>query len=153
MHALILVALLLGLPAASSARGVQQFGSLQIGSRAPFGPGDPTAYPYKTVPKSAFYLFVVAKGLPTMCIYEECSEHGLMVKRLGGWITGDAQAESAAMVGLTEIGVQAGTESIVVLANRRSIIIGIYPGSQPSDVKRILQENRMTAKPRNTDRQ
>lgn len=145
MYVLILVALLLCLPGDSTAQGVPQFGPLRIGGRAPFGPGDPTAHPYKFVPKSSFYMFVVARGLPTMCVYEECSEHGLLVKQLGGWITGDAQAESAAMVGLTEVGVQTGIESIIVLADRRSIIVGIYPGSRPSDVKEVLQEHQ--AKP------
>lgn len=139
MRAVARALVLLVLPLAAAALGVSEFGPLKVGERAPFGPGDPTAYPYKVTPKSAFYVFVVAKGLPTMCVYEECSEHGALVRRLGGWITGDAQAESAAIVGLTETGVQNGTESIVVLADRKSRVIGIFPEAGPSDVKKILQ--------------
>jgi hypothetical protein len=134
--------LLLGLASACCAQGVSTFGPLRIGDRAPFGPGEPTAYPYRRVPVSRFYVFVVAKGLPTICVFEECGENGgTLVQQLGGWITGDEQSESIAMVGLTDLGVRSGKESIVVIADADVRIVGIYPNAVANDLRSLLRRH------------
>jgi hypothetical protein len=134
--------LLLGLASACCAQGVSTFGPLRIGDRDPFGPGEPTAHPYRRVPVSRFYVFVVAKGVPTMCVFEECGEDGgTLVQQLGGWITGDEQAESIAMVGLTEAGVRSGKESIVVVADTNVRIVGIYPNAAAHDLRSLLRQH------------
>jgi hypothetical protein len=76
-----------------------------------------------------------------MCVYEECSRDGALVKAMGGWITGDQQAESIAMVGLTESKVLAGTQSIVVVADGAARIVGIYPNHPASDLRSILSRH------------
>jgi hypothetical protein len=133
--------LLLGLASACCAQGVSKFGPLRVGDRAPFGPGEPTAHPYRRVPVSRFYVFVVAKGLPTMCVFEECGKDGALVHRLGGWITGDEQSESIAMVGLTDYGVRSGKESVVVIADAKVRIIGIYPNAAANDLRSLLRQH------------
>jgi hypothetical protein len=122
-----------------SAQGVAEFGPLRIGGRAPIGPGEPTSYPYKFAPRSRFYVLVVQKNLPTMCVDEECGKHGLLVRARGGWITGDDQAETIEAVGLSENGVLANGDSIVVLADAKARIVGIYPGLKSDDIKKVLE--------------
>jgi len=138
LRSLFLV-LLVALASACDQRGVSEFGPLKLGYTAPFGPGDPTAHPYKTVPVSKFYVFVVASKVPTMCTFEECGVGGDVVERMGGWITGDEQAESALMVGLSESKVRQGEQSIIVVADKNSRIIGIYPNRTMNDLLAILK--------------
>ena len=71
------------------------FGPLKIGGPSPVQPGDPTAYPHKVTPRAKFYVLVVAKGLPTMCTFEDCGSEGTLVESLGGWITGDLISHEA----------------------------------------------------------
>jgi hypothetical protein len=127
--------------ASCSSQGVSSFGPLHVGEKAPFGPGDPAAHPYKSVPVSRFYVYIVARGIPTMCVYEECGSDGTLVKMMGGWITGDQQAESIAMVGLSESKVLGGTQSMVVVADGAATIVGIYPNHPVSDLRSVLQKH------------
>jgi hypothetical protein len=74
-----------------------------------------------------------------MCVDHECGPHGKEVRKVGGWITGDDQRETIAVTGLDEAAVRAGTQTIVVIADGRERIIGIYPGKSAADVLDILQ--------------
>ena len=121
--------------------GMTEFGPLKVGAPAPFRPGDNTSYPYKFVPESNFYVYVVARRVPTMCVFDECGVNGDMVERMGGWITGDEHGESAEMVGLDESKVKRGEQSIIVIADKHVRIIGIYPDHSMLDLPAILKRH------------
>lgn len=114
-------------------------GPLRLGGPSPVQPGDPTAYPHKTTPKAKVYVLVVAKGLPTMCTFEDCGEEGKLVEALGGWITGDTQNETIALAGLDEIEVKGGRQSLIVVSDKSARIIGIFPNQKMNDLPRILR--------------
>lgn len=139
MLRILLLALFGALTSACSEPSVSEFGPLKLGSPAPIRPGDRTAHPYKIVPVSKFYVFVVASKVPTMCTFEECGVNGDIVERMGGWITGDEQAESAEMVGLSESKVRRGEQSIIVVSDKNSRIIGIYPNRTMKDLPALLK--------------
>jgi hypothetical protein len=139
MLRIIILIFLATVACACGEHGVSEFGPLKLGSPAPDRPGDRTAHPYMTVPKSKFYVFVVARKVPTNCTYEECGVNGDVVERMGGWITGDEQAESAEMVGLSESAVRRGEQSIIVISNKNARIIGIYPNRTMNDLLAILK--------------
>lgn len=138
---LLSVCLALSTSACIPTYGISEFGPLKRGEKAPFGPGDPTSYPYKRVPVSKFYVYLVARQVPTMCIFEECGVNGDLVQRMGGWITGDGQAESIDMVGLDEVKVRRGEQSMIVVADKTSKIIGIYPNHTMQDLPVILRRH------------
>ena len=124
---------------AQTALGVSSFGRMQLGGPSPVQPGDPTAYPHKTTPKAKFYVLVVAKGLPTMCTFEDCGPEGEIVEALGGWITGDTQNETIHLTGLDQVEVKQGRQSVVVISDKTRRIVGIYPNSKMSDLPSILK--------------
>ena len=137
---LSILALSLSLSAgAQSPVKVAKFGPLRIGGPSPVQPGDPTAYPHKFTPRAKFYVLVVAKGLPTMCTFEDCGPEGTLVESLGGWITGDDQNETIHLVGLDQTEVKQGRQSLVVIAGKSRRIIGIYPNSLARDLPFILK--------------
>jgi hypothetical protein len=142
MKAQVLPLLTLAFTCAVSAQaplGVSSFGPLQIGGLSPVQPGDPTAYPHKTTPRAKFYVLVVAKGLPTMCTFEDCGPEGELVEALGGWITGDAQNETIHLAGLNQTEVKQGRQSLVVISDKTRRIVGIYPNAQMSNLPSILE--------------
>jgi hypothetical protein len=126
---------------ACSEYSVSEFGPLKLGSLAPERPGSPTAHPYKTVPKAKFYVFIVSHKIPTMCTFEECGINGDIVRRMGGWISGDEQAESAEAVGLQESAVRRGEQSMIVISGENAKIIGIYPNRTMNDLPSILKRH------------
>jgi hypothetical protein len=119
--------------------GVKKFGPLQVGGPSPVQPGDPTAHPHKVTPQSKFYVLVVAKGIPTMCTFEDCGPEGTLVETLGGWITGDAQNETIHLAGLDQSKVKEGRQSLVVISDKARRIVGIYPNSRMNDLPYILK--------------
>lgn len=121
------------------------FGPLQIGGPSPVQPGDPTAYPHKVTPRAKFYVLVVAKGLPTMCTFEDCGSEGTLVESLGGWITGDAQNETIHLAGLDQTEVMQGRQSIIVVSDKSRRIVGIYPNYLMRDLPFILKAHGLTA--------
>lgn len=124
---------------------VTSFGPLQIGGPSPVQPGDPTAYPHKVTPRAKFYVLVVAKGLPTMCTFEDCGSEGTLVESLGGWITGDAQNETIHLAGLDQTEVMQGRQSIIVVSDKSRRIVGIYPNYLMRDLPFILKAHGLTA--------
>jgi hypothetical protein len=136
-------ALALGLETADAGpAGVSRHGPLRLGHFGPVQPGQPTAMPHARVPRSKFYVFVVQKGIPAMCTFEDCGAEGELVEKLGGWITGDDQAETISLAGLDESKVRMGQQSIVVVANSSGRVVGIYPSRTMKDVPEILQSHR-----------
>ena len=138
---ILLVASALSL-ACNAQISVAEFGPLRLGARGPVQPGDPTAHPHRITPRSKFYVLVVAKGIPTMCTFEDCGKEAAIVEGLGGWITGDDQLETIASVGLDEDEVKAGSQSLVVISNRLGRIVGIYPRHSMRDLLSILKAHR-----------
>lgn len=120
---------------------VVKFGPLKLGEQAPCKPGDSTSYPFRRIPQSKFYIYVVEKDLPTMCVFEECGPHGEIVECLGGWLSGDDQAEEAVSFGLDEDMVRQGKASIIVVANQDSKIVGIYPNHTMQNLPEILKRH------------
>ena len=142
MRASVLALMMLTLSSAIGAQvptSVGKLGPLQLGGPSPVQPGDPTAYPHRSTPHAKFYVLVVAKGLPTMCTFEDCGPEGEIVEALGGWITGDTQNETIHLAGLDQIEVKQGRQSVVVISDKARRIVGIYPNSKMSDLPSILK--------------
>lgn len=142
MRASMLALLMLAFGFAVSAQtpaGVSKFGPLKVGGLSPVQPGDPTAHPHRFTPNAKFYVLVVAKGLPTMCTFEDCGAEGELVEALGGWITGDTQNETIHLAGLEQTEVKQGRQSIIVVSDKEGRIVGIYPNSKMSDLPSILK--------------
>jgi hypothetical protein len=152
MKASVLACLMLALSSAVGAQvpaGVSKFGPLQVGGRSPVLPGDPTAHPHRITPHAKFYVLVVAKGIPTMCTFEDCGPEGAIVETLGGWITGDAQNETIHLAGLDQTEVKQGRQSVVVISDKTRRIVGIYPNSQMSDLPSILKAHGFSGRANN----
>lgn len=125
---------------------VNSFGPLKIGGVSPIQPGDPTAYPHKVTPRAKFYVLIVERGLPTMCTFDDCGPEGALVAQLGGWVTGDAQNETIHLAGLDQTEVKAGRQSIVVVSDKTTRIVGIYPNSRMRDLPAILEALQLNTK-------
>ena len=138
---LCLALLILGLYVLISSRKITEYGPLKLGETAPFKPGDQTSYPYRTIQQSRFYVYVVQKGLPTDCVFEECGMSGVLVDCMGGWLSGDEQAETAERFGLDIEKVRAGKSSMVVVADKDSKIVGMYPNRTTHNLPTILQKH------------
>lgn len=122
---------------------VTEFGPLKLGERAPMGPGDGTFYPYRWIPKSKFYMYVVQKDLRD-CIFDDCHPYGKFIEQNGGWLEGISikQPDTADMFGLERDEVLEGKSSIVVVADGNSRLIGIYPNKTVNDLSLILRRLR-----------
>jgi hypothetical protein len=144
LRALAICAVLEFFSNAHAQLSVAAFGAYKLGGPSPVKPGDRTAYPHKITPKAKFYVLVVAKGIPTMCTFEDCGAEGAVVEAMGGWITGDDQIETIGEAGLDEVEVKSGRQSLVVVANRAKRIIGIYPNSGMRELYSILQSHGFT---------
>jgi hypothetical protein len=142
MRRLLLALLALSWAHVDLATGLEVQGLLRLGAPSPVQAGHPTAHPHLRVPASKFYVLVVARDVPTMCTFEDCGPEGAEVERLGGWITGDDQAETIHTVGLNENLVRSGNQSIIVVSNASGRIVGIYPGRKMIDLPRILRNHR-----------
>ncbi|MGK5090417.1 hypothetical protein WDW89_00215 [Deltaproteobacteria bacterium TL4] len=116
---------------------IKEFGPLKLGEPALERPGDSTSYPYKNVPRSKFYIYVVEKGLPTMCVFDDCGTHGEVVECLGGWLSGDDREEVSDEVGLDG----SNATSIIVVADQDSKIVGIYPNYTMQNIPEILKRH------------
>ncbi|MGK5093938.1 hypothetical protein WDW89_18235 [Deltaproteobacteria bacterium TL4] len=118
---------------------VKEFGSLKLGLPAPEKPGDSTSYPYKNIPPSGFYIYVVQESLSIDCVYGDCGHHGEIVECLGGWLSGNSttQAEIAWIYGLNE----GNATSIIVVADQDSKIVGIYPNYTMQNLPEILKRH------------
>lgn len=118
--------------------GIDEFGPLRIGERTPYGEGQSANFGPGDIPKSEFYIYVQRRGL-SLCEFESCSvTEGKVVQCMGGWLSGDGHSEVSDYVGLDSKEVSEGRASIVVLADKKSKIIGIYPNHTEGDILEIL---------------
>lgn len=117
---------------------VQEFGPLKMGERTPYGEGQSAPLDGKDIPKAEFYFYVQRRGL-SLCEFESCSvTEGKVVQCMGGWLSGDGHSEVSDYVGLDSKEVSEGKASIVVVADKNSKIIGIYPNHTEGDILEIL---------------
>lgn len=120
--------------------GVKEFGPLKIGGKAPNGAGSNAPLDHKMIPESAFYIYVQRRGLD-FCEFDSCGiAEGKVVQCMGGWLSGDGHPEISDLVGLNSIEVAQGKASIVVVSDKESKIIGIYPNHTEGDILPILNQ-------------
>ncbi len=138
---LFFILLVMGIQMILSQNRTIEYGPLKIGNKSPDRPGDPTAYPYKVVPESNFYVSVVQKGLPVYCIFEDCGMYGILVECMGGWLTGDDQIETAEEFGVDYKKLKADKASMIIVADKNANIVGIYPNKRMYDLPNILKKH------------
>lgn len=115
--------------------GVIEFGQLKLGEEAPIMTGSVTFAPELKVPPAKFYIGIAEKN--RWCIFEECSLNGQIVKILGGWLQSENSEQPAVYesFGLNE---NKNIKSVVVVGDRRGLIVGIYPNKGNNDLLEIL---------------
>ena len=102
-------------------------------------PGDMAIEPYKQIPESQFYVYAMQKDLPP-CAYEDCGMSGALVACMGGWVS-NAWKQDAPEFGLNELEVEAGKASVVIVADKDSKIVGIYPHRTTHNIPSILKNH------------
>jgi len=122
-------------------KSVTSFGPLKLGAISPVLPGHPTITPYKHVPDNAkFYVYVMQKDFG-ICAYAYCGMNGVIVECMDGWLS-NIWEQDADMVGLDYNEVKQGKTSLVLVANKDSRLIGIYPNHDVRDLPAILRTHR-----------
>jgi len=118
---------------------VSKFGPLKLGGDMPLGPGHSTFYPYKTVPKSKFYVFIAEKDF--WCVFEDCGLDGAYIETMGGWLGGENlnQAEIAYMFGFDIDRIEKKYHSVMVVGDADAKIVGIFPNKGMSDLLPVLR--------------
>lgn len=123
---------------------VQEYGPLKIGGE--FGPETnfpgPRDYPIEMSEEANFFINVVQKDL-YRCMFESCGMSGALVECMGGWLSGNTLEEISDKVGLGDKWEQvlAGKASIIVVSDRNSKIVGIYPNHTTQELPRILRKH------------
>ena len=122
--------------------GVIQYKTIALGRRAAQGPGTPTVWapPYRTVPESLFYVFVI--GDEHMCIGSDCGIGGYFVECLGGWLAGEKIITEEFDYGLRDAGVDMEKQTIITIADKEAKIVGIYPGARIRNLPYIMRNHR-----------
>lgn len=128
--------------------GVRQFnrqyepyenGSLRIGGKMPWGPGDSTFAPYLKIPASQKFYISIAEP-DNWCINEDCNLDGAFIQTLGGWLqvedTDQAEVNSSFGLNLPE---HNNIKSIIIIGDNKGKIIGIYPNKGLKDILGILK--------------
>ena len=110
-------------------------GSFRVGALAPYMPGDTLHHPYGIVPPSRFYIYVWQNGFRSaQCVYDECGKGGAVVAALRGWLWGTGFEREWFQF-------SDAVSSVVLVADQRSHIVGIYPNATMFDVERILKKH------------
>lgn len=118
---------------------IKKFGPLKLGGEMPLGEGYNTFAPARIIPKSKFY---IAIGEPHLwCVFDECCLEGTLIKSMGGWIQGErtSQPTIAEIFGLDSSDNNKKFESIVIVGDGNSKIVGIYPGKSSEDISSIMK--------------
>lgn len=123
-----------------SSVGVAKFGPLKLGGETIEGPGGWTFAPLYQIPPSKFYVNVVHTE-SLWCSNEDCSLDGALIQTMGGWLqvatTGNFP-DLPAMVGFDQEGNKT-AQSLVLVADAKGKLAGIYPNRGLSDVLPILR--------------
>jgi len=122
---------------ASFLESVEEFGHLHIGGKAPQGV---VLRPLVSHPDAKFYVFFHRMGFG-ICNNIDCAPlEGRVIQCMEGWLAGDDQPESSDDVGLLSEDVKNGMASLVVISDKDSRIIGIYPNHTEADIIPILTQ-------------
>ena len=117
---------------------VSQFGPIKTGDISPVLPGHPTILPYGNVYENMkFYAYVMQKDFG-ICAYSDCGMSGVLVACMDGWLS-NIWEQDASLVGLDYADVKSGKSSLVLIANKDSKLIGIYPNATVKDLPKILR--------------
>lgn len=117
---------------------VKEFGPFKMGSKSPYAEGNGATYDGKLIPKSNFYIYAIRRGMD-MCEFEDCSlSEGRVVRCMGGWLSSLGYHSSANLGDVDGKALKQGMASLVVLADKNSNVIGIYPNHAESDILEIL---------------
>lgn len=125
-------------------KSVREYGPLRIGGQ--FGPQTnfpgPRDYPIEMADDANFFIHAVQKDLG-LCMFDSCGMGGVLVECMNGWLSGNSHEEISDEVGLDDKwdDVLAGKASMVVVSDRNSKIVGIYPNSTTHDLPRILRKH------------
>jgi hypothetical protein len=119
--------------------GAATFGPLILGGESPIGPGSMTFAPELRIPSTRFYIGVAEKDV--WCIFEECAPAGARVAALGGWLQGEDTEQWATREDFGLEGNNA-VSSVVVVANERGKLVGIYPNKTVDNLEAILHTHR-----------
>lgn len=111
--------------------------NLVIGGDAPYKPGERLYSSYDILPPASFYVYLWQPGIYYKCSYEECGPEGATIAALHGWLLGkDLTEDSREYYDLSP-----STKSLVIVADRNSKIVGIYPNELLSDLLDVLKSN------------
>lgn len=129
----------MALPVSLLHGGVTTFGSLSLGKESPIGPGAMTFAPELQIPPSRFYIGVAQEN--KWCVFDECAPLGARIAAVGGWLQGEDAKQWATIedFGLKE---NPHISSVVVVANRKGDLVGIYPNRDMDDLNDLLQVHR-----------
>ncbi|TSC56069.1 MAG: hypothetical protein G01um101418_437 [Parcubacteria group bacterium Gr01-1014_18] len=125
-------------------KGVSHFGTLRVGVTAPpnFHPGYEIRDAYKKIPPSRFYINFYSQDIVYNCFFDECGLGGAMVGSMGGWFAGSGISDLDELFGV-EINREelwsTGYSSLMIVTNRESEIVGLYPDAGMSDLSKVLQ--------------
>lgn len=121
---------------------VQKYGPLKVGEY--FRPRTyfPKEYPIGEASYSNFFVHAVQKDL-SYCMFESCGMSGTLVACMEGWLSGNSHVEISDEVGLDDKwdDVLAGKASMIVVSDRKSKIVGLYPNATTHDIPRILKRH------------
>lgn len=122
--------------------GVARYKTIILGMDAAekFGTQTVWAEPYRTVPKSNFYVY--ALGDEHMCIGSSCGIGGYVAECLGGWLSGYKAITEEFDYGLRNAGVDLEKKAVITIANDSGKIVGIYPGARIRNLPYIMGNHR-----------
>ncbi len=126
---------------------VSEYATIKLGGISPLKPGDLTVLPIGTIPESNFYVQVIQRDLPFMCVFDDCGMTGVLVDCMGGWLSGEKG------IGDTYVpveGLEEGKASLVFVADKNLRIVGIYPNYTVNHIPRILKKHRELSNPPGT---
>lgn len=113
-------------------------GDFRIGGVAPDTPGENMAHPYSVVPPARFYVYLRHPDVRNaQCVYDECGRGGEIVATLRGWLHGSSLDD----FNRAQLRLPPATKSFILIANADTVIVGIYPNADISDLPDILRKH------------
>lgn len=115
-----------------------EIGEFKIGDDAPFKPGEVIQHGYRKIPPSKFYVYIWSPSIEHGCVYEECGRNGAMVASLRGWFEGigTTYEELVPLVDSLKV------KSLVLVADAKSTVVGVYQNKDIPDVLNILAHHK-----------
>lgn len=123
-------------------KSAEEYGPLKIGGRFDPQTNFPYEYPLEMASEANFFIHAVQKDLG-LCMFDSCGMSGVLIECMNGWLSGNSHEEVSDEVGLDDKwdDVLAGKASMIVVSDRNSKIVGIYPNSTTHDLPRILRKH------------